>query len=55
MIQQAYFTPKFTGQAQVQADRRPSLLRAVIDYFRKGWDDNLENAEVVGQSGSYIG
>lgn len=55
MIQQAYYTPKFVGEAQVQATRRSSLLRAVINYFRKGWDDNLAYAEVVGKSGSYLG
>jgi hypothetical protein len=55
MIQQAYYTSKFAGQAQVQAARRPSLLRTVINYFRKGWDDNLAYAEVVGKSGSYLG
>lgn len=56
MIQQAYYTPKFAGQVQVQeAAGRTSLLRAVLNYFRQGWDDNLENAEVVGQSGSYVG
>ena len=53
MIQQAYYTPKFAGQAQ--ATRRPSLLRAVFNYFRKGWDNNLVYAEVVGKSGSYLG
>ena len=55
MIQQAYYTPKFAGQAQVQAARRPSLLRAVVNFFRSGWDDNLVYAEVVGKSGSYLG
>ena len=55
MIQQAYYTPKFAGQVQAQAARRPSLLRAVINYFRKGWDNNLPYAEVVGKSGSYLG
>ncbi|WP_296226377.1 hypothetical protein [Ralstonia sp. UBA689] len=55
MIQQAYYTPKFAGEAQIQAANRTSLLRAVIDYFRKGWDDNLVYAEVVGKSGSYLG
>ncbi|NMV38232.1 hypothetical protein [Ralstonia insidiosa] len=55
MIQQAYYTPKFAGQAQAQATRRPSPLRAVVNYFRKGWDDNLAYAEVVGKSGSYLG
>ncbi|MGX0524225.1 hypothetical protein ACUXIW_001643 [Ralstonia pickettii] len=53
MIQQTYYTPKFAGQAQ--ATRRPSLLRAVFNYFRKGWDNNLVYAEVVGKSGSYLG
>jgi hypothetical protein len=55
MVQQAYYTPKFAGQAQVQAARRPSLLRAVVNFFRNGWDDNLVYAEVVGKSGSYLG
>lgn len=57
MIQQAYYTPKFAGEAQVQAATaaRSSLLSAVINYFRKGWDDNLVYAEVVGKSGSYLG
>ncbi|CAJ0679442.1 hypothetical protein [Ralstonia mannitolilytica] len=55
MIQQAYYTPKFAGQVQVQAARRTSLLRAILNYFRKGWDDNLPYAEVVGKSGSYLG
>jgi len=57
MIQQAYYTPKFAGEAQVQAATaaRTSLLSAVINYFRKGWDDNLAYAEVVGKSGSYLG
>jgi len=55
MIQQAYFTPKFVGEAQGQTASRTSLLRAVINYFRNGWDDNLVYAEVVGKSGSYLG
>jgi len=57
MIQQAYYTPKFAAEAQAQAaDSKPlALMRAVFNYFRNGWDNNLENAEVVGKSGSYIG
>ncbi|CAJ0687546.1 hypothetical protein LMG19089_00168 [Ralstonia edaphis] len=55
MVQQAYFTPKFAGDIQVQAANRTSLLRAVINFFRNGWDDNLPYAEVVGKSGSYLG
>ena len=57
MIQQAYYTPKFATEAQLQgASSKPmALMRAVFNYFRNGWDDNLENAEVVGKSGSYIG
>lgn len=55
MIQQSYFTPKFAGQAQVQTAARTSLMREVLNYFRQGWQINLVNAEVVGQSGSYIG
>lgn len=55
MVQQAYFTPKFAGNTQVQATNPTSLLRAVINFFRNGWDDNLVYAEVVGKSGSYLG
>jgi len=57
MIQQAYYTPKFATEAQLQtAGSKPmALMRAVFNYFRNGWDDNLENAEVVGKSGSHIG
>ena len=55
MMQQSYFTPKFAGQAQVQAAGRMSLMREVLNYLRQGWQVNLANAKVVGQSGSYIG
>ncbi len=57
MIQQAYYTPKFAAEAQAQAaNNKPlALMRAVFNYFRNGWDDNLPYAEVVGKSGSYLG
>ena len=57
MIQQSYFTPKFAADTQVQtAARTPAaLMREVMNYFRQGWQANLVNAKVVGQSGSYIG
>jgi hypothetical protein len=57
MIQQSYFTPKFAADTQVQtAARTPAaLMREVMNYFRQGWQANLANAKVVGQSGSYIG
>jgi hypothetical protein len=57
MIQQSYFTPKFAAEAQVQAAARTpvTLMREALNYFRQGWQANLVNAKVVGQSGSYIG
>lgn len=57
MIQQAYYTPKFAAEAHMQAAVRTplTLLGAVLNYFRKGWDNNLAYAEVVGKSGSYLG
>lgn len=57
MIQQSYFTPKFAAEAQVQAAARTpvALMREALNYFRQGWQANLVNAKVVGQSGSYIG
>ncbi len=57
MIQQAYYTPKFAAEARAQAtNNKPlALMRAVFNYFRNGWDDNLPYAEVVGKSGSYLG
>lgn len=57
MIQQAYYTPKFAAEAHLEAASRTplALMRAVFNYFRQGWDDNLPYAEVVGKSGSYLG
>jgi len=57
MIQQSYFTPKFAAEAQLQtaAGTPQALMREVLNYFRQGWQVNLANAKVVGQSGSYAG